>query len=361
MNGELEAPEVPDPVQEVDDEPESETDSDDLSAPDTTSKSLTDGDFYGGEEEEKDGKAQNEPAHVDFTQVLDGGSSAEPEEESEEEPAASKEEKPTTAKEEPKGEEADDDEWDRERQRRDQEAANNRKAVDALTKSVDDQKKVIEDLQAQLKSGVAKGGQTQADSETADELAQLMSNVDKLTEDSRSDEVIETLKAVAKRLATLAKGDSGAESKIAKELATEVADLKKKIIAREEADRATAAQAAQDGAVQDLRKHIGKLDGHYGDKFKAPARDLALKMLEEDGFNEKNQPPLRHAKRVFSLAYAQVVSQTPAPKAKQKPAGIRPDTGTGGVAEPPEGKAKIKDGSLKAVIGQMKKVGVRNL
>jgi len=331
-----------------------------LSAPDNA-RTVSESDFYG---DGKPGEKGEEAGLTDFTKHLNGGSTPDPEAEAK--PKDGKDAGEDKAKAEEKAAEDRQREWDKDRQKRDQDAANQRKLVDSLQSTVADQKKAIDDMKALLEKSVAAKGETKADEKTADRLGDLSKQIADLEasgENADAPALIRGVKALHEQLVKLA--ESGLDSKIASELAKKVESMEAKLAERDAADKAEkerqaaeALQVAERRAVQKLRDHIGGLDKTYGAKFHATAQEEALKILEDQGYSDDNRPELKHAMLVFEHAYLKVAGKKPEARPRPKPASLMADPMNGGRPASGGDKPEVKSGPLRQVIRDMKARGI---
>lgn len=240
--------------------------------------------------------------------------------------------------------------WDRDRQQRDQEAANERKALKAELDAMKAQ------LAAATQAAEKKADKTEdkVDAAKADALAevekQALEAIDSIDESADSVKIGKTVKgALAKAFEAIKsyKADHG-DNAVVKELKQKLQDVEKRLNEESAAKEENKRQEAERRALEAQDAHIESLDKQYGARYHNAAIKAAREMMEEDGYSESKRPSLAYSKRVLDLAYAKVADKPAA--ARPEPKGPKPDTGIGGLSP---NTSYVKAGTLEDVKRQI--------
>jgi hypothetical protein len=346
-------------------------------APEAGGRGASDKDIYNGVDDPNDAKDTDELARDVFAEA--GGA-----EEDEDKPAGKKPEsededddlldedldEEDDDEEEAGGEKAKSDEeddgdeekriearfWDPDRQKKDQERANQRKALEEERDSLKTQ---VSTLQTQLEEAKRKPEQqrtTGTDDRDA-RIEKLLSSLEKVDlddEDGKGAEVIvdtqkELLKLLKERKAA---GEDTGELAALKQEITELRDERK----REKAEAKEKADAdAQREAQADVDRFVAQMDEEHGDHLHNRAFKVVSKRLRKAGYDgEKRLPDAYTVKLEYERAYKKLAKKYPRTKSKARKQGKVPrtDPGSGGGDVP-----AIKTGTREEVAEAMLRAG----
>jgi hypothetical protein len=241
--------------------------------------------------------------------------------------------------------------WDKERQARDQEQANERKA---LLAEVADLKKQVAAAAAAAEKKADKPSATAADADKSEALAdierQALELADSIDGDADAAAIGKAVKgALAKLFAAVktVKNEHG-DSADVRALKTKLDSIETALTESKAADAEAKKAEAERRALESQDAHIEGLDKKYGARFHNAAIKEARRMMEEDGFSDAKRPSLAYSKRVLDSAYATVAGKHVKAPAENK--GARSDSITGGKSP---NTTFIKPGSLADVKRQI--------
>jgi hypothetical protein len=224
------------------------------------------------------------------------------------EPPAKDEDEAAAAEEDAKDK---DRKWDRERQQRDQEAAN-------LRKTVEEQGKMVAGLVETLRQQPAG---TAAREEKKDELLEQFEALD---ETAGADELVKALKMTL-NFARNADSETKGELKV---LAGKLKVLSDQAEAREKRDAEASEESAGKKAVN---KMMERLDNRFGAENREAAKKLVKKSLAEAGFDKQNPPDdatfFQHLMEAYGDAKDAAAKKKPATRTA---ADVALDPGRGG-------------------------------
>lgn len=258
------------------------------------------------------------------------------------------------------GEEAKDDEkpiglWDKDRQREQQEAANERKALEAKVAALETK---LSEVSAKAQEKADKSGDAD-DAAKADALADIEKQANEMLagidEDANAEKLSKALKGGMTKLFEALKAVKAAhgDSRETRELKSKLEGLEKQLGEAKEAEAAKNRSKAESDAVDAQRAHIVALDKKYGEKLHNAAIRRAQEKMEAEGYSDKRRPSLAASKAFLDAAYAEVALEKGVKAAPAKNTGPRPDTGTGGRS--PNTNEKLRSGSLDSVMDQLRK------
>lgn len=271
-------------------------------------------------EEEAGDSAGQAPAEPEDQEQAEG------EGESEEEEAEDPEKKPGRS-------------WDRERQRRDQEAANERKELRSEIETLKRELAEARKNPAPEKSegaGKEKPGSVDVDA--------LLEEAEKLNADSDAESIGKLVKGLV-----MAVRDREAGARTASEL-QEIRETVKRLTEKADAQER---QAVQSQIKAETDATVAALEKKHGAHLRNPARERATAIFSEMGYDaDKKLPDLPTWKAVMRAAYAEVAAEKGGPKKPAKPKTPQPSMSGGRTVATGKG---IKAGSLSEVMSRMRK------
>lgn len=230
----------------------------------------------------------------------------------------------------------EDRDWDKERQQKDQELANEKKRAEELALKV-------AELQAQQE---ASAQETPGEPDESEKLTKAaLDAAEALNDDSTADDHAAVVKALA--LAVAARPAKKGESAEAKAMRAELAALKQSMEARDQAERLAEQRAAQAAVNADLEAHLQKLDAKYTGAFREEAYKAIKKELAKEGFIGENRASLLAHKLLFDKIYEALAKKHPK-KVRARRSGrprLAPGKGAGAVPT-------LEAGSLEEVAKQ---------
>lgn len=243
--------------------------------------------------------------------------------------------------------------WDKERQARDQEAANERKALAAQ----------IDELKAQMAKAStaaekkADKSQDSDDVNRADAIAdiekQAMELAESIDENSDAGAISKAVKGGFKKLFDAlksAKQDHGDSSEL-RELKSKLQGMEQKLAEAETSKAAKDREEADQRALETQDAHIASLDKKYGAALHNSAIKRARAKMDAAGYSEKKRPAVSTSMAFLDAAYAEIALERGVKAAKSSPSdGIRPDSGVGGKTP---NASYIKPGTLADVKRQI--------
>lgn len=242
--------------------------------------------------------------------------------------------------------------WDPDRQRDDQEKANERKALEKRNADLESE---VTRLKEQAQATAGKPGASKEDKAAAADLESLESEIQAM-----DPEDMDTGKLKA-MMAKIAKAVKSAKSSDVEAVRQELRELKADR-QKEQDDRSKAAERAQATRRNAaLNAHIEALDKEHdpSGKLRNEASTLVAKMIADEGYTADRLPDLATAKLMYNEAYRTLAKRgKPAGKGAKKPSGDetpRPGRGSGGPAIPPG--TKLKPGSIDEVFDQQMRAG----
>lgn len=240
--------------------------------------------------------------------------------------------------------------WDKERQARDQESANERKAL--LAEVAELKKKVATVSTAAEKKAEKTGDKDDAAKADAiaDIEAQALALADSIDADADAAAIGKAVKGgMAKMFAAIKslKTEHG-DSADVRALKAKLEGIESTLTEKAAADAATKKAEAEHRAQESLNAHIKGLDEQYGARYHNAAIKIARAKMEEDGFSEARRPSLAYEKRIVELALVEAAGKHVKKASPNK--GARSDSITGGQAP---NREYIKPGSLADVKRQI--------
>jgi hypothetical protein len=253
--------------------------------------------------------------------------------------------------------------WDKDRQQRDQERANHLKGLETqvagAVAAVTEIKSGMADLRTLLEQRVNAGTETKADTNTAEQIADLEKLIDGLGEDPSAEGIVAGLKKAGTALKAVA-ATGGANSKVSPELAEmrqKVKELTDRFAAQDAAEKREAEKTqaqrdtdAQSEANERFKTLVADCDKKFGAALHNAAYARATAKLEAAGYDLNEPVPINVLENTFEAAYATLALEGKQPAARPRST-VRPDTGTGG--SPAGEDDAIKPGSLKSVVAQV--------
>lgn len=237
----------------------------------------------------------------------------------------------------PKGKTERDRQWDLERQRRDQDHANERKALA-------DQNAALQETTLRLLERLEKAGQPKPDSQAADDLADLSETIRGLTEDSEPTDIIRAMPKILDALKKV-RASGGAS--------TELTALRKQVEEQQaalEELRTGQSQSAETRAYEKRKEHFNDFldakdkDKDYGPDLRNEAVRIATAEVVDLGYTSEN--PCSEDVMILALknAYREARDARTAKKVPARRDGGKPrpaaDAGAGGGAAGGGGKPK---------------------
>lgn len=330
--------------------------------PEEVARTISDDELYGPAEAVEKGEAKINPDHEgQSSEAIFGHEEAA--EAAAEEPAGQPEEKPPAKQGEPEeeAEEAEDKQppapvsfWDPERQKRDQEHANEKKALQSKYESdVAVLKAQLATVLQRADSAAQQDGATRSQKDAADDLAGEIKALGKFDELDPDEMTAKDFKQALKaHRGVLEKALAGRQSSGDSEVAKEVRELREKLEARERAESERREADRRAAIDADLNNHVKALDEQHGADLHNSAQKLAYKMALDAGYTPERTPDLTTIKLLYNEAYRALAEKKGRTTASRKPArGTAPRSvpGTGGAVP----ATPTKYGSLDDVLEDM--------
>ncbi len=244
--------------------------------------------------------------------------------------------------------------WDKQRQARDQEAANKRKELEA---TVSTQQATIDALQAQLatrstETTTDKKADKQAGTDS-DALKEFEKKFSALGPDSDQEEMAEAFKLAPAALAAATRAGAREATEALQE---KYEALEAKLASQDQEREQTAKERAQEEVNRQFSEGLDTLDEEYGSHLRADADTQVAEWLAKRGYSDEEgkRPPLDLMLSRYEIAYKELAKEHPKTRTTEPPKGKppRPDTGEGGstVTVP-------KSGSMDEVLDAMYRAG----
>jgi hypothetical protein len=225
-------------------------------------------------------------------------------------------------------------EWDQRQQQRDQEHANERKALMAK----------VEELTAKVGELATRPASAQAKDDPADKDTEEDAEI---TEESTASDIAKAIQNDRKKTKALLDEIQS--------LKTQIGDMDKTHKAEKDASEQEKARVQAETAVKaqkaDWDGHLTDCDKQYGEKFRADAIKAAGEYFASRGYTQQNLPPHEAAKARVELEYHRLAVKAGAKPAKEDPK-PKLDKGTGG--SPAQ---VLKGGTIDEVAEDMRKAG----
>ncbi|MFA4944886.1 MAG: hypothetical protein WC789_09330 [Lentisphaeria bacterium] len=232
--------------------------------------------------------------------------------------------------------------WDTDRQKRDQEHANEVKRLQAE----------IESLKTRPAERETKPAEKPADSKAKGNLKSLQDKVKALatSEETTTEDWANLFSGVLLEVERLDSRDQ--DSGEVEKLKTTIAEMAAK---QQQAEQTAGLNRAQ----EQLNATLERLDKEYAPQLRNKAVEIVKARLKEKGYTDENPAGLDTVEAYFEAAYAAVDRQSPELRKGAKPAkpagkpqAVRPDPGTGGGGQPAPRSGRLRD-----VSGEMLRSG----
>lgn len=251
--------------------------------------------------------------------------------------------------------------WDQDRQRRDQEAANERKEKDGqIAALLDANAKLMARMDALTTDRDQASQATDEQSKAAEVVEEFTSEVSKLDEDSPTSEIIAALRKSAAAVKAARELGGAEAAKKVQAVESRVEALMGQLEA-EKAQKARNEQAeAEEVAKGQLRSTLRDLDKQHGAHLRNEAGKRVAARLAEAGYTAEQRADVFTLELLYKEEYAKLAKEKPPRTAAAKPVQGKPPRGVSGRGGGTV-VGKLKPGSVDDVAKQMDAQGMFDL